>query len=74
MLKATETSNSPDTELHILYDHVPSELIASPKTLRTKWAFLTAYGTTKEEAEDAYEKGLSRFSNVNTMDHFIHNL
>lgn len=58
-LKATETSSSPDVELHILYDHVPSELTASSKTPRTKWAFLTAYGTTKEEAYDAYEKGVS---------------
>jgi len=61
MLKATETSSSPDVALHILYDHVPKELTASSKTLRTKWAFLTAYGTTKEEAEDAYEKGLPKF-------------
>ena len=44
---------------HVLYDHVPDELIAPPNSLRTKWVFLTAYGNNKEEVDMFYEEGES---------------
>lgn len=58
-LNAPETSDSPDIELHVMYDHVPEFLTPSSKTFHTKWVFLTAYGTSKEEVEQSYNEGVS---------------
>ena len=58
-LNAKETEDASSAKLHVLYDHVPDELIAPPNSLRTKWVFLTAYGNNKEEVDMFYEEGES---------------
>lgn len=57
-INAPETSDSPNTELHVMYDHVPELLTPSSKTFHTKWVFLTAYGMSKEEVEQSYNEGI----------------
>jgi hypothetical protein len=56
-LKATETDDAPNKRVHIMYDHIPNELVPPKGVQRTKWIFLTAIGTSKTEVELYYETG-----------------
>ena len=48
---------SAHTNVHVYYDHVPSELQPPKGSARTKWVFLTAIANDQESALDAYKQG-----------------
>ena len=52
-----EISGTEPCVVHLYYDHVPGELRSVGGTARTKWVFISAFATTKEEALHAYIKG-----------------
>ncbi len=57
-LSNPETEDSDYTEVHVLYDHIPSTLEPPSSSTRTKWIFLTAIATSLEKAKAAYMQGL----------------
>ena len=56
-MKATESENQRAKEVHIMYDHIPSELVPPANAKHTKWIFLTSIGLSKEETELYYDSG-----------------
>ena len=57
-INSPETDDSVRSEIHLYYDHVPSELTPIKGAMRTKWVFLTSIGQTQSEALDAYKLGM----------------
>ncbi|ELU02904.1 hypothetical protein CAPTEDRAFT_169684 [Capitella teleta] len=66
-INAPESSDSPSTEVHMLYDHVPNVLKTPSKVLRTKWVFLTAIGKTNAEVSEAYTDGIRLIHNSDDL-------
>ena len=56
-LNAAEILGSSDTEVHVLYDHVPDVLVPPRNSRRTKWIFLSAVALSKRQVEQFYEEG-----------------
>lgn len=54
---APETDDLKPSEVHVVYDHVPDELVPLKGAARVKWVFLSAIASTKEEAMAAYHEG-----------------